>query len=169
MDSEQRPPWERLPGETKKAYEAFLKFKDLGPNRTLAECCRIVYRGNMNSINQIKRWAKTYAWRERVEVWDAHLRRLADLAAEEATKEEAADLEAERVAAARLRVETARKGVELVFEWIRTIQNPQMLPASMIPQLLKVCADLSRLEDGEATGRLEEIVSWVDLMKRAEQ
>lgn len=63
----ERPPWERIRGESAKAYEAFRRFRDAGSRRSLAGC---------RSIE--RRWSWRWRWAERAGEWDAERWRRAD-------------------------------------------------------------------------------------------
>jgi hypothetical protein len=58
----ERPAWERMRGESAKAYESFRRFRDGGPHRTLAGC---------RSIE--RRWSWRWRWAERAGAWDSEL------------------------------------------------------------------------------------------------
>jgi hypothetical protein len=80
----------RPPGESAPAHAAFLRYRDLGPSRSLDEAYR-QHRGEKAPARQQqgrmlrapgtwKRWYTTFGWKERAEDWDAQQeRRLADL------------------------------------------------------------------------------------------
>jgi len=62
-------PWQQLPGESIKAFRAFVVFRDLEPKerslqRVSSECTR--------SIPLIKRWSAKWSWTERAQAWDNH-------------------------------------------------------------------------------------------------
>lgn len=59
-------PWERQPGETEKAYEAFLFYKNLGPGRTLAETSRKLPK----NYQTLKEWKAKWKWEDRVIAFD---------------------------------------------------------------------------------------------------
>jgi len=139
-------PWSQRPGETNRAYSAFLIYRDLGPSRTITECARQRYPGKC-SRTKPHEWARVNAWHERVAAWDAHLQAAAD-------KAETERFAQERIAAARERLETGRAGVNLVKTWIRALGDPSLIPAGTIPSFLKVCADLARIEDGLSTEQI---------------
>ena len=64
-------PWERLDGETSRAYAAFRAFRDLGPTRVVGavpDC----------SANSLARWSRRHRWIERASAWDAETYRLED-------------------------------------------------------------------------------------------
>jgi len=156
---EQPQPWDRLEDETPRAYAAFCVFRDLGPDRKVCEAVRIHYSGKRcRSI--VDQWAKAYGWDERVRAYDQHQQRAREEAAAAAAAAEAAKLEAERAEAKRERVQTARLAVSKAKAALEATPADQ-IPAGTIPQLLKVGADLARLEDGEATAKIEGQVDLV--------
>jgi hypothetical protein len=69
-------PWERQPGETTKAFQAFQIYRDLGiedPNsRTLLEAARRVGKHR----NVLNKWKRMYNWEERCRHFDVEQDRL---------------------------------------------------------------------------------------------
>lgn len=65
-------PWERLDGETGKAWEAFVKYRDAGPSRTFTKVADELKK----SVQLLSRWGKQYDWAERVLAWDREYDRL---------------------------------------------------------------------------------------------
>jgi hypothetical protein len=63
----ERPAWARMRGESAKAYEAFRRYRDAGPRRSLAGC---------RSIE--RRWSWRWHWAERAGEWDGELWRRED-------------------------------------------------------------------------------------------
>jgi hypothetical protein len=63
----ERPPSERVRGESAKAYESFRRYRDAGPGRSLAGC---------RSIE--RRWSWRWRWAERAGEWDSELWRRQD-------------------------------------------------------------------------------------------
>lgn len=65
-------PWERRPGETEKAYEAFCRYRDMPCGKRLytavAEECK-------KSVSLIHRWKQKYNWNERLAAYDKDLER----------------------------------------------------------------------------------------------
>jgi BMFP domain-containing protein YqiC len=70
-DDVERYPWDRLPGETSKAYEAFRAFRDLGPRRRIIDAPTA-------SIRQARLWARLHSWTARAVAWDDETGRLED-------------------------------------------------------------------------------------------
>lgn len=60
-------PWDRQPGETSKAYEAFLIYRDLGANRTTRSTAEALTR----TETHIKTWSSKYGWVSRAAAWDS--------------------------------------------------------------------------------------------------
>lgn len=60
-------PWDRQPGETSKAYEAFAIYRDLGSSRSV----RLVSEQLAKTQTVIKRWSSKYEWVERAAAWDS--------------------------------------------------------------------------------------------------
>lgn len=60
--------WERQPGESAQAYEAFAIYRDMGSNRSL----RVVAEQLSKSDTLIKRWSREKKWGERCRAYDNH-------------------------------------------------------------------------------------------------
>lgn len=91
--------FERQEGESQKAFDAFTKYLDLGPERTLALATDAVYGRHKSGkrtqpVGQIVKWAKCFDWQERAQAWDdlLHMTRLQG--AEDAEREKAYNLAA---------------------------------------------------------------------------
>jgi len=67
------PLWERLPGESAKNYEAFCRYRDMGPNRSQEKTARELSK----SRQLLARWSALYRWPERAIAWDDEQDRLA--------------------------------------------------------------------------------------------
>lgn len=59
----ERRPWERRPGESAKAYDAFREYRDLGPRRGYRSVME--HRGSM-----VPRWCRQWDWPARAVAWD---------------------------------------------------------------------------------------------------
>lgn len=58
--------WERQPGETTKAYEAFCVYRDMGTERSLRKTAQSLNK----SLTVISSWSTPNNWVERVQAWD---------------------------------------------------------------------------------------------------
>ncbi|SDO86188.1 hypothetical protein [Selenomonas ruminantium] len=75
-------PWERQPGETEKAYEAFSIYKNFGPGRQVIAVARTLQK----SYTLVRRWRKQYGWEERVAAYDRENDRKEQLEVQKARK-----------------------------------------------------------------------------------
>lgn len=66
-DQDDIRPWDRQPGETAKAYEGFVTYRDLGPKRSV----RLVSEALAKTQTVIKRWSSAHNWVSRVSAWDS--------------------------------------------------------------------------------------------------
>lgn len=58
-------PWERLPGESKEAFQAFAIYRDMGAERSLAKVAKQVGK----STQLIERWSARDHWVMRADTW----------------------------------------------------------------------------------------------------
>jgi len=93
-------PWERQPGETPKAWEAFTVYRDLGPSRSL----RAAGQQLGKSTVVCEKWSARWDWVNRCREWDRHtdgLRRAAQVEAIETMSRRHADQAQEYLATLR--------------------------------------------------------------------
>jgi hypothetical protein len=138
-DGDKRYAWERLPGESAKAYEAFQLYLDLGSERTYAQVAREL---GQNVKNFRERWPKKHQWNHRAIAYDEHLSRLALAAAEEERKE---------MARRQVRLGTklqaaAERGLDVLVE----MENVAIAPNEIVG-LAKAGVTIERLARGEST------------------
>ena len=69
MPRQTEQPWERQPGESEQAFEAFKIYRDLGVRRSNAEACKQLSK----SRQLISRWKSKYEWDDRVRAYDNDL------------------------------------------------------------------------------------------------
>ena len=67
-------PWQRRKGESRKAYAAFLAYRDLGPDRSLSRVAEALGK----QLSLMKRWSAKHEWVWRAEAWDQARRVEAD-------------------------------------------------------------------------------------------
>lgn len=65
-------PWERLSGESAKAFEAFVVYRDAGADRSLAKVAQQLGK----STTLIERWSARDSWVLRAESWDVEQDRI---------------------------------------------------------------------------------------------
>lgn len=74
--------WERLAGETDKAYAAFMQYCRMGTGRSLRKLARKIKglqdsdEGSTNYWRQLGKWSSEYNWPERASAFDAHYENL---------------------------------------------------------------------------------------------
>lgn len=67
--------WEKLESETNLAYEWFCRYRDYGPERSLAKLAQ-KYRRKKSYITQLQRWSSSHSWVARAEAYDIHIEEL---------------------------------------------------------------------------------------------
>lgn len=77
MPNKREQPWERQKGESARAFEAFLVYLQMGPDRSI----QAVSHKLAKSIPLIKRWSSDNNWVERCRAWDNYLQQEAKKAA----------------------------------------------------------------------------------------
>lgn len=77
MPNKREQPWERQKGESARAFEAFLVYLQMGPDRSI----QAVSHKLAKSIPLIKRWSSENNWVERCRAWDNYLQQEAKKAA----------------------------------------------------------------------------------------
>lgn len=160
---EELKPWERQPGESTRAYSAFLVYRDLGPQRSLRKASEIIYpryrqRGTTGPPGRIVLWSGQFKWHQRAEAWDAYLRRLKEDEERRAIKEMA-----ERHA--RAAVGFQQKALERLL----AMKPGELKPKEVLAFFIEA-AKLERLSRGEPTERTEtQDTTWEQLVKKLRQ
>jgi hypothetical protein len=144
-------PWDRLPGESAKAYRAFGLYRDLGARRSLNETSRIYHSAPQESperpreaSGQIRLWANRWSWNARVEAWDQQLEQVKRSKLIEAV-EEMADRH----------VKEAMMLQNKAVERLRQLRPEELKPREILDYLIEA-AKLERLARGEPTERIAE-------------
>jgi hypothetical protein len=88
-----KQPWERLPKEKARAYEAFKIYLHAGSGRTYADAAV----GMGLSYDSICNYGKWNKWRDRALAWDDHVTSLENQRREEVVIDRAAKMERERL------------------------------------------------------------------------
>jgi len=71
--------WERLPGETDKAFVAFCSFRDCGPERSIKKAVEGVEKDEgvrAKKCGTWRNWCSLYRWRERAADFDRYVEKL---------------------------------------------------------------------------------------------
>lgn len=130
-------PWDRRPAEPARAYDAFRRFRDLGPLRTLDD---VISTPKMATL--VRGWASEQDWSDRAEAWDDECHRIEDAQRLEAIREMHA-----------FHREAGREVAEIALERLREC-DPRDLPPGVAVRLLELGA---RLERDTLTVSVEEL------------
>jgi len=68
---EEHKPWERWPGETARAFDAFVKYRDTpAKDRSIRKCVTAQYGKEISSkVRQWQKWSAEWRWQVRVKAW----------------------------------------------------------------------------------------------------
>src|SRR5229473_5742691 len=66
LKSASRQPWDRMEGETHRAYSAFIAYRDIGSDRTIQKAADLLQK----SGSVLRRWAVKFNWRTRAADFD---------------------------------------------------------------------------------------------------
>ena len=131
--------WDRLRSETPKAWEAFVKYRDLGYERTLKKVAQELKK----SVQLIGRWSLEFSWKSRVRAWDVYQDKMAQ-----------AETIRERVRARKSALEMARKMSDLALSGLNNL--PAVTNAGELVRLAEVAfkiqqSVLGKVEEDKAT------------------
>ena len=86
--------WERVEGESPRAYSAFQCYRDLGPERSLATASELYYgrQSGGKAAGQISKWSRQFEWVDRARAYDDFLDMVRQDAVEKRTRNRAAEL-----------------------------------------------------------------------------
>lgn len=133
-------PWERQDGETARAWEAFCKYRDMGPDRSLR---KVVQALNKN-LTTIAEWSSKYEWVKRVAAWDAEQDRIA-------RQEQIKAIKA-------MRNRHAGMAKAMIVKAGRALQRipDEEIKASDISRMIEVASKLERISRGDVGEVIEE-------------
>lgn len=136
--------WEKQPDESAKSYLWFCKYRDMGPERTLAkvktECKKT--EGKYNSM--LERWSSKFNWVKRAEAYDLYLEKLKRKQREEDLK--------------KMNDRHAKYAILMQTALVNRLQNidPETIKASDIPKWLEIAVRVERY--AKDTARQEQAV-----------
>ncbi|MGH9249345.1 MAG: hypothetical protein ACRD0W_07505 [Acidimicrobiales bacterium] len=125
--------WERQKGESRQAFEAFAKYRDMGATRS----ARRVAEQLTKSETLIKRWSARWRWVARADAWDRELDRLWR-----------AEMHEARMELSRRELKIAAGFLAKVVDRLRTIQPDQLSAAELI-RWAQVATEIERRAVGE--------------------
>ncbi len=121
--------WERQPGESVQAFEAFKIYRDLGLKRSNQEVCKQLSK----SRQLISRWKAAWNWDERVRAYDNALEK-------EAHKEAVKNLKDMTSRHIRISVQLQKKALEALER-----MNVEDMSPRDIREYIKLATELERL------------------------
>ncbi len=137
-------PWERQPGETTKAFEAFCIYRDLGVDRSLAKVAEQLKK----SGTLMGRWSGTYDWVNRAAAWDNEQDRI-----------ERETAEKERIKAIKsMRKRHAGLASAMLVKAATALQQlqPDEITPNEISRMVDVASKLERISRGDVGDVIEE-------------
>lgn len=135
MSRAKRKPYERQEGETDKAFEAFVIYRDLGTDRSLVK----VREKLGKSATLIERWSSRNNWVERVQSYDVEMDRKSLLQEEKKRKD-----------MAKRHANYATVFQQKVLERLQNL-NPAELSTSDMIRWFEISVKIERLSRGEST------------------
>lgn len=150
MSPKQSKAWERQEGETEKAFRAFVAYRD-SEKRSQRDAAKAA---GHNGTSVVCRWAKQWAWVDRVLAYDEHLARVGLASAEDQARK-----------AARLRLEVTTLQLEVAKAYMAQLfEDPAAIAKQELADVVRLCdsgVKLSQLVCGQATERSEVAASVV--------
>lgn len=148
-------PWDPVPGESHKSFQAFCLYRDLGPLRSLPQAAAGFYAttefpdaGKKKSkVRQIQKWSRLWRWVDRAHAFDrAEVERHSETLAKE------------REDSRRTRLGLSRLAMLRATEKLKATHGTQMEVDEAI-RLLEIGMKNERLDLGEATERRDEVAT----------
>ena len=121
--------WERQKGESEKAFEAFVMYRDMGEKRTFTAVAEKLHK----SCTLIRRWKDCWEWQERVRAYDNELE-----------KEARAKVIKDHKAMTERHIGIAMQLQKKALEALATLKVKDMSPKD-IKEFIKMATDLERL------------------------
>lgn len=136
------PIYERLKGETQKAFNAYATYRDLGLSRTIPQVLEKLNLGKSDTL--IRRWKKRYSWDLRNVEFDA-----------EEDRRVALILQEKRVSARIEDAEVAETMMETIKSRMLEIKPGELTPTTAA-QWYETAVKMRRLALGESTQNIEQ-------------
>jgi hypothetical protein len=136
--------WERLPGETGKAFAAFCAFRDYGPERNIRKAVEAAEKdeGKREKRYRVWRnWCGQFRWRERAAEYDSHLESLKQT-----------ELRKTIEAQGKVHREITGKMLQVVSKKLDTM-NPEELTQGNVTEWVNTAIRAEREAAGLVTGR----------------
>lgn len=128
-------PWERQPGETVKAFDAFTTWRDLGPDRSVQKAANAMGK----SRQLLADWAIKNNWRRRIDAWTREL----DRQRTEAQLKAVEEMATRHTRGALLLFNAATQRAQQLSE------DPGLLSPRDVARMFAVAVDVERKSRGE--------------------
>lgn len=157
-------PWERQPGETAKAFQAFRAYRDLGPARTMLAAYRLTKgKPDAKAISGgWARWSQEHRWTERADAYDLHREQTERLEREQTWRERAAQVADTEWDLGQQLIERAKEMLRYPLVEQRTerdgrtiVVKPSRWTAGDARGYVELATKLLRLATGKPTDRQE--------------
>ncbi len=129
--------WERMPGESTKAYSVFCQYRDLGPERSLEKLRQKLAKSRSRAT--LTRWSSKYNWVERARAYDDYI-----------DKKKRAEHEKAILKMVERHAKLAMAFQQRIEERLKKINPEELGPADLV-RWLDVATKLERLSRGEPT------------------
>lgn len=133
-------PWERQEKESDKAFEAFVKYRDMGLDRSTTKVAKELAK----SEQLIRRWSATYDWVKRAAAWDNEV----DKDVQKAQRQEITEMRKRHATLASAMLVKAAKALQAIPE--------DEIKASDISRMVDVASKLERVSRGDVGEVIEE-------------
>lgn len=127
-DTSKIKPWERQPGESEKAFEAFARYRDMGESRTFTAVAGKLQK----SGSLIRRWKDKFDWEQRVSAYDNDLER-------QAHREKQKLVADTRKRQLQIAMQLEKKALEAL-----NMIQPEDMTARDIKEMLRLATDIER-------------------------
>ena len=143
MSNEEKHDWDRLTGESSKAYAHFCLYRDMGVSRSLRQMASVP--GCTSIRRQLNRWSSKWRWVERCQKYEDHLEYQDRLQQEKERRE----MRKRHANIALLGQNIAVKGFEALLAKVQA-SDREVCPADLT-RLVATSVAIERLARGEST------------------
>lgn len=146
LNPEKMPePWDRQPGESAKAFRAFVDYRDTpAEERSIRKTAQNVGKKDYSYIpGHYKNWAAEWKWVERAKLYDVE---------QDRQRRELAEKEREEMA--QLHIKAARAMLTKALKGLQAIPEDEMTPND-VSRMIEVASKLERLSRGEPSESTE--------------
>jgi hypothetical protein len=143
MSEDEKHAWDRLSGESSKAYHHFCIYRDMGASRSLRQMAAIP--GCTSVRRQLNRWSSRWRWVERCQQYDDYL----EYQIRAQQEKERREMSKRHAKIAMLGQNILVKGMEELLAKVQSGQH-NLAPAELA-RLMDVSVKVERLARGEST------------------